>query len=152
MCMEHSIRCRCGRRDASFNFKNELMPPETVEELHCPECSKDLDFDASRMIRDNGWVIIFDMEIASLYASKLPADLRDDISPEMLFDEGYVTWRGVYPGDHIDSVRERQELTRLAKTDPKRYFEEMKSWAISRMERLKEEGWRKANEGEAVAR
>ena len=103
------------------------------------------------MIRDNGWVVRFDMDIASLYAGKLPADLKDNISPEMLFDEGYVTWRGVYPGDHIDSVKERQELIKLAKTDPRRYFQEMKNWAISRMARLREEGWRKANERESVA-
>jgi len=56
----------------------------------------------------------------------------------------------VTPTDHIDSVRERQELAQLAKTDRRRYFEEIKSWAHTRMERLAREGWRKALEREPV--
>jgi hypothetical protein len=54
----------------------------------------------------------------------------------------------VTPTDHIDSVKEREALALLAKTDRKRYFEEIKSWATGRMERLAREGWRKANERE----
>ncbi len=147
MCMEHSILCKCGKKDTSFNFKNEIMPPEVIQALYCPDCSGDTTLEKNSMLKDNGWVIHFDMDVAELYGGKLPADDMHNLSPEILFDKGYVTWRGVYPGDHIDSVREREELAKLAKTDPRRYFEEMKSWAINRMDRLKEEGWRKANEG-----
>ena len=146
MCMEHLVVCKCGKRDASFNFKNEVMPPETIETLYCPECSKNVELDSGRMIQDNKWVIHYDMDIAGLYGKRLPASEAENVSPELLFDEGYVTWRGVYPGDHIDSVNERKELVKLAKTDPKKYFQEMKSWAITRMARLKDEGWRKAYE------
>jgi len=146
MCMEHVVVCKCGKRDASFNFKNEVMPPETIEALYCPECSKEVELDSGRMIQDNGWLIHYDMDIAGLYGKRLPAHEAEKVSPELLFDEGYVTWRGVYPGDHIDSVNERQELSKLAKTDPKRYFQEMKGWAITRMSRLKDDGWRKADE------
>ena len=146
MCMEHKVVCKCGKSDASFNFKNEVMPPETIEELYCPECSNKVDLDTNRMIQDNGWVIHFDMDIAGLYGKRLPSSEAENVSPELLFDEGYVTWRGVYPGDHIDSVNERNELTKLAKTDPKKYFQEMRSWAMTRMSRLKDEGWRKADE------
>lgn len=150
--MEHSVTCKCGRREASFNFRNEIMPPETIETIYCPECSAAIEFNDVKMLRDNGWIINYDMDVASLYSSRLPADHQERISPAMIFDEGYATWRGVYPGDHLDSARERQELIKLAKTDPKRYFEEMKNWAISRMARLREEGWRKAHEGETVTR
>jgi hypothetical protein len=147
MCMDHSIVCKCGRRDASFNFKNEVMPPEAIEALYCPECSHGVSVDPGTMIRDNGWVIHYDMDVAGLYSNRLPVSEKEKLSPELLFDEGYITWRGVYPGDHIDSAREREELAKLAKEDPKRYFAQMKSWAINRMARLKEEGWRKAYEG-----
>lgn len=147
MCMDHSIICKCGKRDASFNFKNEIMPPEVVEVLYCPDCSKDLAIEKEMMLHDNGWVIKYDMEVAGLYSNRLPAQDGKNLSPETLFDQGYVTWRGLYPGDHIDSVRERTDLAELAKADPKRYFSEMKTWAISRMVRLKEEGWRKAYDG-----
>jgi len=146
MCMEHRVVCKCGKQDASFNFKNEVMPPETIEALYCPECSKKIELDSQKMIHDNGWVIHYDMDIAGLYGKRLPAHEAENVSPELLFDKGYVTWRGVYPGDHIDSVHERQELSKLAKTDPKKYFQEMKSWAITRMARLKDDGWRKADE------
>jgi hypothetical protein len=71
----------------------------------------------------------------------------ENLSPEILFDQGYVTWRGTYPGDHIDIVKENIEIAQLAKVYPKRYFSEIKTWAISRMVRLKEEGWRKAYDG-----
>lgn len=150
MCMEHSIICNCGKCDASFNFKNEIMPPEIVETLYCPDCSKNVAFDPQKMISDNGWLIHYDMEVARLYRNKLPAHDQTNLSPEIIFDNGYATWRGVYPGDHIDSVKERTELIALAKTNPRQYFEKMKNWALSRMARLKEEGWRKANEGETT--
>ncbi len=52
------------------------------------------------------------------------------------------------PTDHIDSVKEREAIVQIAKTDRKRYFEAIKSWGNSRMERLAREGWRKANERE----
>jgi len=145
--MDHSVICKCGKHDASFNFKSEVMPPETIEALYCPECSQGVSVNPGSMIKDNGWVIHYDMDVAVLYSSRLPSSEKESLSPELLFDEGYITWRGVYPGDHIDSAREREELARLAKVNPKQYFEQMKSWAINRMVRLKEEGWRKAHEG-----
>jgi len=147
MCMDHSIICKCGKREASFNFKNEIMPPEVVEVLYCPDCSKDLVIEKEMMVHDNGWVIKYDMEVAGLYRNRLPVQDGKNLAPETLFDQGYVTWRGIYPGDHIDSLKEKRDLAELAKVDPKRYFSEMKTWAINRMIRLKEEGWRKAYEG-----
>ncbi len=63
----------------------------------------------------------------------------------MNLQETRSDWRGIYPGEHIDNVREREKITKLAKIDPKRYLEEIKTWSIQRMERFSEEGWRKAN-------
>jgi hypothetical protein len=98
------------------------------------------------MIEDNGWLIAYDMDVARFMMHNIaPAH---EVTPEYIFDEGYCTWRGVTPTDHIDSVRERGQLIQLAKSDPKRYFEEIRSWGNSRMERLAREGWRKANERE----
>ncbi len=147
MCMDHSIVCSCGRQDASFNFKNEVMPTEAIEALYCPVCSGDVSIDEKAMIGDNGWIIHYDMEVAGLYSSRLPYSEKENLSPELLFDEGYITWRGVYPGDHIDSVKEREALATMAKINPNKYFVEMRSWAIDRMTRLKNEGWRKASDG-----
>lgn len=147
MCMEYSMSCACGLKEASFNFRDEIMPPEVINRLYCPDCSRDIVYNPETMIADNGWIIEYDMEIARFSALKLPVSLRDKVSPEMLFDEGYATWRGIYPGDHIDSAKEREALLSLAKVNPKKYFETIKSWGVERMERLRAEGWRKANDG-----
>ena len=145
MCMEYSMRCSCNSREASFQFRDEIMPPEVISRLYCPECSKEINFDPETMIADNGWVIEYDMDVARFSATRSPRLLTKTLTPEVLFDEGLATWRGIYPGDHIDSLKEREEIVALAKTDPKAYLERIKTWGTERMKRLREEGWRKAN-------
>jgi hypothetical protein len=148
MCVDYSKPCSCGKRSASFNFRDEILPYETIATLYCPECSRNVKNDSATMLSDNGWIIDYNMEVARfMMQKKAPAS---QVTPEFLFDEGYCTWRGVYPGDHIDSAMEREELLKLAKTDRKRYFEEFTTWGIKRMERLALSGWRKANERESV--
>ncbi len=146
MCVEHRINCSCGKNHASFNFKDEILPDAVITKLYCPVCSCEVSHDPTTMLADNGWIISYDMDVARFMMQK--AAPSHQITPEYLFDEGYCTWRGVTPSDHIDSVREREQLTQLAKTDRKRYFEEIKSWGNNRMARLAREGWRKANERE----
>jgi len=143
MCVDHEMSCSCRSHNASFNFKDNIMPAEVIDELYCPECSSAIKYNPQTMMIDNGWIIEYDMEVAQFMAHKLP---HTSISPETLFDEGYCTWRGVYPSDHIDSVREREELVKLAKINPKKYLEEFKKWSIERMRRLAQAGWRKASE------
>ena len=142
MCVDHSVVCKCGNGSAGFNFKDEVMPPEIVNRLYCPKCSGETSFIPETMLSDNGWIIEYNMEIARFMGQKIR---KAAITPEFLFDEGYCTWRGVYPADHIDSVSERAELVRLAKVNPRKYLEEFKRWGIERMDRLAQEGWRKAN-------
>jgi hypothetical protein len=148
MCVDHSINCSCNKSHASFNFKDEVLPFEVITKLYCPACSPAVVQDSSNMIVDNGWIIQYDMDVARFMLQKKAT--ASDVTPEFIFDEGYCTWRGVTPSDHIDSVREREQLTQLAKTDRKRYFEEIRSWGNNRMERLAREGWRKANERDSV--
>ena len=145
MCMDHKKTCVCGAQTASFNFRDEVMPFEIIDRLYCPRCSSDISFNAGTMIRDNGWIIDFDMDIARFSGHKLSGA---EITPDYLFDQGYCTWRGVYPMDHIDSVKEREELVQLARINPRKYLDEIKKWGIDRMARLAGEGWRKANAGQ----
>jgi hypothetical protein len=142
------MTCKCGQSSASLNFRDDILPEEVVRALYCPQCSGDVAPNPSTMLADNGWILEYDMDIAAFVKQKLPAGAV--LTPEYLFDEGFCTWRGVYPNDHIDSARERAELLALAKTDRKRYFEEIKTWGNNRMERLARDGWRKAHEGEKV--
>jgi len=144
MCVDHRVICRCGKDSASLNFKDEIMPTEVVDKLYCPECSAGVAFDAESMIRDNHWVIQYDMDIARFAGRSIPSS---EITPSYLFDEGFCCWRGVYPHDHEDSVKEREELVALSKINPRKYLEEFRRWGIKRMERLSAEGWRKANAG-----
>ncbi|HYA26641.1 MAG TPA: hypothetical protein VEE82_01455 [Thermodesulfovibrionales bacterium] len=131
---------------AGFSFKNEIMSGQVIRSIYCPSCSRDIGFDAETMLADNGWIIEYDMEIARFQAHKLEAR-PEDVTPQFIFDRGYCAWRGIYPSDHIDSVAEREEVVKLAKINPKKYLEEIKEWANSRMERLSKEGWRKAHDG-----
>ncbi len=140
MCMDYKMQCSCGNT-ASFNFKDGVFPFEVIRRLYCPACSPKVSLDASTTLEDNGWRIEFDMDIARFAGQNLPFEP----TPEFLFDEGYCTWRGVCPTDHIDSLKERQELVSLSKIDPKKYLEAMKIWSIQRMARLADEGWRKAH-------
>lgn len=148
MCVDHTRKCSCGKNCAGFNFRDGLLPSETVIELYCPSCSQDVNYDGASMLSDNGWIIEYNMEAARVLLHK--ASPASGVTPEFLFDEGYCTWRGVYPGDHIDSAKEREALLKLVQIDRRRYFEELKTWAIKRMERLAQAGWRKANEREPV--
>ncbi len=145
MCMEFAKECECGQRKASFHFQDNVMPPEVISRLLCPFCDADIELDVSSSVKDNGWAIEYNMELVEFSGANLPTHNRQTLSPAVLFDEGYASWRGIYPGDHIDSAKEREELIKLAKTDIKQYMEKMKSWATSRMTRLAEDGWRKAN-------
>jgi len=145
MCMEFSMKCQCGARQASFHFQDNIMPPEVISRLYCPFCQREEALSSVSTIEDNGWTIEYDMDVAGFSAINLPGHLRGRISPSMLFDEGYASWRGIYPGDHIDSASEREEIVKLAKVDPKAYMARMREWATSRMEKLASEGWRKAN-------
>ena len=95
------------------------------------------------MLIDNGWIIEYDMAVARFAGAKLP---HREMTPELLFDEGYCTWRGISPTDYVDSARERGDLVKMSKINPKKYLEEFKRWGIERMERLANEGWRKAYE------
>jgi len=144
MCMEVKIKCNCGKKEVRFNLRNNIMPVEAIEAIYCPEESKNVDFNSESMINDNGWIIKYNMDVARYIGSKVLNIGPEKITPEFLFDEGYITWKELYPGEQKDSAKERERLNALAKSDRKKYFEEIRKWANERMKRLKEEGWRKA--------
>lgn len=147
MCMAYESRCKCGSKSVSFHFRDSVMSYEIIRDVYCPDCSSVIAIDPDTMVVDNGWVIEYDMEMARFMGQRLRNAV---ITAGFIFDGGYCTWNGMYPGDHIDSVKEREEIAALAKTDPVLYLKEMKSWATERIKRLREEGWRKAREEEPV--
>lgn len=145
MCMAHELSCHCGSRKASFHMKNSVLPHEVVSNLYCPDCSSKVERDPGRMLDDNGWLIDFDLDVARLMSRQMNLT-PDGVTPANLFDEGWCTWNGVEPEDFFKSPKERAALLELAKTDPVQYVAAMRDWGNTRMDRLRQEGWRKAME------
>ncbi len=144
MCMEVKLRCECGAREAEFNLRDNIMPPEVIVSLYCPACSPHVSFDPETMLNDNGWVIEYDMEMARFMAVSKLGLPPEVVTPAFLFDEGYATWKELYPGELEDIKEEKEAIVAILKEDPHRYFRELREWAQARIERLKAEGWRRA--------
>ncbi len=144
MCQEVKKTCSCGQRDAAFHLRDNVMDQKVIDRLFCPSCSADQDVDQETMVRDNGWVIEYDMDLARMFAiTKLAMDPAH-VNPELIFDEGYVTWREMYPGETEDITDERNKIIAMKDSDPKEYLTAINSWAVERIQRLKDDGWRKA--------
>lgn len=143
MCKADTKICKCGASHATLHFGNNILPENIVRELYCPICGKQAQFNPETMIEDNGWIIDFEIDGARLFAHEFPAE-PDAVTPAYLFDNGFCTWVGYTPTDHLDSYKEKEAIIELAKTDRRKYFEEMKNWSNKRVQKLAEAGWRKA--------
>jgi len=142
MCMAVQRSCACGNQ-ASLHHLNSVLPDEVVVAVHCPDCGPAAEFDPATMVRDNGWIIQYDMELAA-YSLKRHGIEPERVTPEFIFDEGYSTWNGLTPTDSFDKAMEMHELLVQANGDKRRYFEEMKTWTKERTSNLADKGWRKA--------
>ena len=141
--MDVRKQCECGKRKVQFHLKDNVMVPAVIDKLYCPDCSGDEAFDSESMLYDNGWVIRYDMDLAKgLAAQKLQVS-ESAVSPEFVFDYGYCCWQELYPGEKEEMTAEKDEIQKLAKTDPRGYLVKIQQWNINRIQRLKEQGWRR---------
>lgn len=143
MCINHRLACSCGQNMANLMFRNHVLPPTVIRRLCCPRCSACLSFDSQRMIADNGWVLEFDMELAGHRLQQARLGTRG-LSPGFLFDEGYASWNGLTPTELEDRLAERQEIIALSGQDMHRYLTALKNWGCQRVQKLRDNGWRKA--------
>lgn len=144
MCIEVRKNCECGQHCVQFHLRDNILTNEVVASLHCPDCRGKPVFDEETMINDNHWVIEYDMELARfLAASKLQLP-PETVTPGYIFDTGYATWLEMYPGEQKDILEERQEIMELLNSDKTEYLKQLSQWNIARVERLKADGWRKA--------
>ncbi len=144
MCVEVKRTCQCGSKEASFHLRDNIMAPEVVDRIYCPQCSPEVQKDEESMLADNGWFIEYDMDMARMFAiTKLQVDPAL-VDPDFVFDGGYATWKEMYPGETEDIADERWQIISRKSEDPKRYLREINEWAVGRIQRLKEAGWRKA--------
>ena len=144
MCVEVKQRCECGKSEAAFHLRDNIMSKEVIERIFCPNCSSTTEFIAESMLRDNNWIIEYDMDFARMLAISKMGMEPLTISPEYLFDEGLATWREMYPGETMDIADERWTIIQKKDADPQAYLKEINAWAVNRIQRLKETGWRKA--------
>jgi len=145
MCMAIQRTCHCGRETANLHHTNSILPEEAVKNIYCPACSEEIRFEPETMLRDNGWIIEYDMAVTCLYAARMGL-AAEEVNPERIFDEGFCTWQGFTPNDLPHANREKAELAEVARTDMKRYLKLIREWSIQRARQLREEGWRKARE------
>ena len=142
MMIMSQISCKCGKHMAGLSI-DCIIPEEVVANVYCPEESKSVKFDGATMFEDNGWIIEYDMEIARYYGGHAHKDPAK-ITPESLFMGGLASWTGMTPTDQVDLPKERDRIMKLREQDLKQYLDEFKKWANDRVERLKKEGWKKA--------
>lgn len=144
MCQEVNRDCSCGKEKVSFHLRDNIMSPEVIDRLFCPACSGTVALEQENMVEDNGWVIAYDMELARMYALAKLGMEPAQVLPGFVFDEGYVTWREMYPGETRDIADERQQIISMKEKRPQEYLTAITAWAVERIARLKTEGWRKA--------
>lgn len=141
--MDIRKRCECGKHFIQFHLRDNILLPEVIANLYCPECHGPADFDHSAMLNDNDWIIEYDMIMAKMMVvQKMMIDI-EDVTPEFIFDRGYACWQEMYPGEHAEIKKERDKIIKLAKTDQKKYLETIQKWNIERINFLKTQGWRK---------
>lgn len=97
------------------------------------------------MIVDNRWILEFDLRLASRHLKRAQIH-SGPLSSSFLFDQGYATWNGLTPNELDQRLEEREEIIALATQNMHLYLKKMKRWGCERVEKLREAGWRKAQQ------
>ena len=142
MCLNQRRYCRCGRHSAFLIFRDNLLPPEILVNLYCPECRARAEWDTATMLEDCGWVLEYDVDRARSYLNL--RGVRGEATPQFLFDQGYLSWQGLAPGDEEVNRRLHQRLAPLIEPDLAGYLKALKEEWSAHVARLKAAGWRKA--------
>jgi hypothetical protein len=119
-----------------------VLNETAIEEVYCPQCSRNIDTKSNSKVWDNGWVLEMNMDVIRQFAGSMGISPQE-VTANRVFDEDYATWVGITPDDATQRDRERAEIQRLAKTDFAAYYEAMKAWGLNREKRFSKEGWRK---------
>jgi len=142
MCRNERRFCRCGRNSADLLFRDNLLYPEILINLYCPLCQDQAVWDGAAMLRDCGWILEYDIDGAQALLQQ--QGVRGTASPEFLFDEGYLSWQGLSPGDHDLNAALHRRLAPLIEKDMSSYLQSIKGEWLKHVAELKAAGWRKA--------
>jgi hypothetical protein len=143
MCSNHRVSCSCGEKQANLLFKNHILNLGVLTNIFCPECSRNVNFDAESMLEDNDWILEFDLVLARGCLHRANINTAD-LSPAFIFDQGYASWNGFTPDELDQRLVERQQIIGLADQDMRLYLAEIKRWGSARVKKFREAGWRKA--------
>jgi len=142
MCFHQRIRCFCGKNEAFLFYRDNVLPEEVLVEVFCPDCRSMAEWDPESMIDDGGWILHYDMEIASFYLKQKGINVKP--TPEFLFDQEYCSWYGLSPDDIDANIRLTEELAPLKDKNLALYFNTFRKKRLERVEKLKKQGFRKA--------
>ncbi len=142
MCMNQRRFCECGKNSVFLSFRDNLLPPEILLNLYCPECRPVAAWDACTMLSDCGWVLEYDVDRAQNYFNL--RGIWQQATPAYLFDEGYLSWQGLAPGDEEVNARLHRRLEPLVRQDYTLYLKTLKTEWTAHVAELKAAGWRKA--------
>ena len=141
MCMNLRRFCSCGRNSAYLSCRDNLLPAEILVNLFCPECRPGSIVETT-MLKDCGWVLEYDVDRAQGYFTV--RGIRSRATPALIFDEGYLSWQGLAPGDQEGNTRLHQRLASLIDQDLALYLKSRRSEWAAHVAQLKVAGWRKA--------
>ncbi len=136
MCIDIRKSCECGKRRVQFHLRDNILLPEVIIHLYCPECHGPEKFDGSTMISDNSWIIEYDMALAKMMVVQKLMLGVDTVRPEFLFDQGYACWQEMYPGEQDEIKSEKTKIVALLKRDQKTYLETIQNWNVNRIKEL----------------
>jgi hypothetical protein len=142
MCRNERRFCRCGRNSADLLFRDNLLYPEILVNLFCPQCQEMVIWNETTMLRDCGWILEYD--ISGAQALLTQRGVKGTATPEFLFDEGYLSWQGLSPGDLEINTELHRRLAPLIQRDLHLYLQSLKSEWLKHVSELKAQGWRKA--------
>ena len=66
MCIDVRKTCECGAKTVQFHLRDNLLQADVIQRLFCPDCPGAAGFDACSMLNDNGWVVEYDMILATM--------------------------------------------------------------------------------------
>lgn len=141
MCLNLRRFCSCGRNSAYLSCRDNLLPGEILVNLYCPHCQPS-SITADTMLQDCGWVLEYDVERAQAFFAL--RGLKSLATPAFIFDEGYLSWQGLAPGDQELNTRLHQRLAPLIERDLTLYLKSLRTEWVAHVAQLKAAGWRKA--------
>jgi hypothetical protein len=94
------------------------------------------------MLQDCGWVLEYDVERAQAFFAL--RGIKRPATPAFIFDEGYLSWQGLAPGEQEINTRLHQRLAPLIEKDLSLYLKSLRTEWVAHVAQLKAAGWRKA--------